>query len=67
VIAYRRGERSVFLFGFAKSERANLDDRELAEWQQIGRSYLGLDDCGLDTAIAIGTLMEVSYGEAEEG
>ncbi|MSO77769.1 MAG: type II toxin-antitoxin system RelE/ParE family toxin [Alphaproteobacteria bacterium] len=26
VIAYRRGDRAVFLFGFAKNERANLDD-----------------------------------------
>ncbi len=30
IIAYRRGNRAVFLFGFAKSERENLDDDELA-------------------------------------
>ena len=30
IIAYRRGDRAVFLFGFAKSERANLDDDELS-------------------------------------
>lgn len=62
VIAYRRGDRAVFLFGFAKSERANLDNEELAELQQIGRRYLGLDGYALQTAIATDELTEVSYG-----
>jgi len=43
IIAYRRGDRAVFLFGFAKSERANLDDDELSYLRRIGRSYLSLD------------------------
>ena len=63
IIAYRRGSRAVFLFGFAKSERENLDDDELAHWQRVGRAYLGLDDDGLEAAIAADELMEVSYGE----
>ncbi len=63
VIAYRRGERAVFLFGFAKNERASLDDDELVYWRHVGRGYLGLDDQGLDAAIDAGELTEVSYGE----
>lgn len=63
IVAYRRGRRVVFLFGFAKSERENLDDDELAQWQRIGRAYLGLDDEGLEAAIAADELMEVIYGE----
>ena len=65
VIAYRRGNRAVFLFGFAKSERANLDDDELAYWQRVGRSYLGLDDDGIEAAIAEDELTEVSYGDED--
>ena len=65
IIAYRRGARAVFLFGFAKSERENLDDDELAYWQRVGRAYLGLDDDGMEAAIATDELMEVSYGEEE--
>ena len=64
-IAYRRGGRAVFLFGFAKSERENLDDDELAHWQRVGRVYLGLDDDGLDAVIAADELVEVSYDEEE--
>ena len=65
IIAYRRGSRAVFLFGFAKSERDNLDDDELAQWQRVGRVYLGLDDEGLEAAITVEELMEVSYDEEE--
>jgi hypothetical protein len=65
IIAYRRGSRAVFLFGFAKSERESLDDDEPAHWQRVGRIYLGLDDDGLETAITADELMEVGYGEEE--
>jgi hypothetical protein len=63
--AYRRGDRAVFLFGFAKSERDNLDDDELAYWQQVGRTYLALDEEELEAAITTDELMEVSYDEDE--
>src|SRR5262249_38975342 len=51
IIAYRRGDRAVFLYGFAKNEKANLDDDELAYWRRIGRSYLALDEDGIAAAI----------------
>ena len=66
IVAYRRGIRAVFLFGFAKSERDNLDDDELAHWQRVGRAYLGLDDDGLEAAIAADELMEVRHDEEEQ-
>ena len=65
IIAYRRGDRAVFLFGFAKSERANLDDDELSYLRRIGRSHLSLDDDELETAIAAGDAMEISYGQTQ--
>ncbi len=35
LIAYRRGNRAIFLYGFAKSERENIDDDELATLRDI--------------------------------
>jgi hypothetical protein len=61
IVAYRRGTRAVFLFGFAKSERENLDDDELAHWQRVGQLYLGLDDDGLDAAIAADEVTEIAW------
>lgn len=66
IIAYRRGDRAVFLFGFAKSERANLDDDELVAWRRIGRSYLALDDERLEAAVAAEELVELSYDHDQE-
>ena len=61
MIAYRRGTRAIFLFGFAKSEQANLDRDELTYWQRVGRDYLGLSDEDLEAAIVDDELAEVRY------
>jgi len=65
VLAFRRGERSVFLYGFVKSERANIDDDELEALRDIARTYLELDAQKIEAAIAAGELLEVGYGEKE--
>ena len=65
VIAFRRGDRAVFLFGFAKNERANIDDDELAYWQRIGKGYLAFDDEELEAAIGADELTEVDYGSKD--
>jgi hypothetical protein len=65
LIAYRRGERAVFLFGFAKNERANIDDDELEEWRYVGRLYLALDERKIEAAITAQELTEVRYGEKD--
>jgi hypothetical protein len=35
LIAYRAGHRAVFLYGFAKRERENIDPDELATLREI--------------------------------
>jgi hypothetical protein len=65
LIAYRRGERTVFLFGFAKNEWANIDDDELEEWRHVGRLYLALDERKIEAAITAQELTEVRYGEKD--
>lgn len=61
VIIYRRGELAVFLLGFAKSERANIDDDELEALKEQSRAFLGLSEDQINTAIADALLTEVSY------
>jgi hypothetical protein len=63
LIAYRRNERAVFLFGFAKNERANIDDEELEELRQIGRLYLALDERKIAAAIDMQELVEVHHAQ----
>lgn len=65
VIAFKRGERSVFLYGFAKSERANIDRDELDALREVARAYLELDPKKVEAAIAAGELLEVRYDETD--
>ena len=66
LIAYRARTRSVFLFGFAKSERDNIDDDELATARDIAKEWLEADATALTRAMGDGLIQEVEYGEEEE-
>ncbi|MDH2351084.1 type II toxin-antitoxin system RelE/ParE family toxin [Bradyrhizobium sp. SSUT18] len=56
-------ERSVFLFGFAKSERENIDDTELTTLREIAASFLTASDAKIGQALRDGTLIEVQDGD----
>ena len=64
--AYRRKTRAVFLFGFAKSERDNVEDDELATLRDIARGWLEADGKALARAIEDGLIQEVVYDDEEE-
>ena len=40
LIAFRWKQRAIFLFGFAKNERDNIDDKQLATLQDIAAAWL---------------------------
>jgi len=64
ILAADLRNRWVFLHGFAKSERDDLDDAEVRDWKRLARSYLALDEGLLDRLIDAGRLMEVEDGES---
>ena len=66
VIAYRAKHRSVFLYGFAKSDRDNVDDRELADLKKLARHLLGCSDTDIAVALAQSELTELDYDEQHE-
>ncbi|MGO9744536.1 MAG: type II toxin-antitoxin system RelE/ParE family toxin [Roseiarcus sp.] len=61
IIAYHRGERAVFLFGFAKSAFENIDDDELEVLRAYGRAIMQLSEAMLLDAAAHGEMMELDY------
>jgi hypothetical protein len=65
VIAFRRGERAVFLFGFAKNERSNIDDEELQEFKRLALVFLELNAGQIATLIDDNELMEVRDDKAD--
>jgi hypothetical protein len=60
VIAIKRGDRAVFLYGFAKNERGNIDADELEEFRQLARGFLDLTTEQIAALIADNELMEVT-------
>ena len=66
VIAYRAKHRSVFLYGFAKSERDNIDDRELADLKKLAKHLLSYSDTDIAVALDRSELTELVYDEQDE-
>jgi hypothetical protein len=65
LIAYRLKKRAVFLYGFAKNERANIGADELLTAREIASSWLAADARQIARALAEGELQEVPYDEEE--
>ena len=61
LIAYRFGKRAVFLYGFAKSERDNIEADDLETLKEIGAAWLEAKKERLEYVIKEGILKEVIY------
>jgi hypothetical protein len=59
VILYRRGEKAFFVYGFPKSERANIDQLEIRAFKDLAKITLGFSDQALKLLVARGEYMEV--------
>jgi hypothetical protein len=66
LIAYRAGHRAVFLYGFAKRERENIDPDELLTLRDIGASWLAADAGRMARAVKEAALQEVTDDEEDE-
>jgi hypothetical protein len=61
LLAHHRNERGVFLYGFAKNERDNIESDELTTLKEIASAWLAADSATLETAIADGALRELNH------
>ena len=66
IIAFRAAQRSVFLYGFAKNERDNIDDRELNDLKALARHFLAFSDSQIAMALAQAELREVTCNGEKE-
>jgi hypothetical protein len=65
IVAYRAAGRAVFLYGFAKSDRDNIDDDELEALRTIGANWLAASADLVGQAIEDGNLKEIEHDDDE--
>ncbi len=63
IVFFRQGERAVFVFGFAKKDKANLTAHEMATFREAARIVLDLHDEAITGEIAAGRMIEVEDGD----
>jgi hypothetical protein len=59
LVATNKGNRWVFVFGFPKNERSNIDKDEEIALKHLAAHLLLLTKSWIDTALAAGELMEI--------
>lgn len=59
IVATQFGHRWIYLFGFEKNERANIDSAELKALQELAKIYLALNAAETMAAIHAGKLIQL--------
>ena len=63
LVAYRVQGRAVFLYGFAKNDRENIDADELLTVREVGAGWLSADAERIERAIVGNEQQEIFNGE----
>jgi hypothetical protein len=60
IVIFQQNDKSFFVYGFAKSDRANIDKAELEAFRQAAVHLLALDEEQLDKLLKNDALTEVT-------
>ena len=67
LLATNRASRWFFVFGFEKSERANVTGQEVEALQQLATDLLRLSPSQLDEHVGSDALKEISHDNQSQG
>ena len=63
LVAFKQGDKAFFIYGFAKSERSNVSDRELEALKVLAKELLNYPAPALSDAIRAGELIEIKVND----
>ena len=63
IIVYQEGEKAIFLYGFGKNEKENIDKAELQYFKKLGSDLLALDSEELEESIGQKILFDLEEEE----
>ena len=59
MLAFRKGQRSFFIYGFAKNQQANIGPAELKALKLLAKELIGSGDDSVKAAVDGKALIEV--------
>jgi hypothetical protein len=59
IVYFRSRFRTFFVYGFAKSDRDNLDQKEMRHYKELAKDYLNLTDAMIKNALQSGKFVEI--------
>jgi hypothetical protein len=62
ILAFKFKDRAFFLYGFAKNQQDNIDDKELKALKLLARHLLAYDAYALELAKTAQELLEIDTG-----
>lgn len=60
IICYKKGNRAIFIHGFAKNEKDNLSTKELIALKEFSKILISLTEEQIETAVRNGNFKEVT-------
>ena len=60
IILFCKGERAFFIYGFAKSDRENIEPEELAGFRKLAKEYLALSEKQIEMMLEDEKLEEIT-------
>jgi hypothetical protein len=63
LIVFRASTRAIYIHGFAKSEKDNIDKDELVALKKLAAELLAYDDRTLSRVVRSGVLLEIECDE----
>jgi hypothetical protein len=65
-VVYRTKTRAIYVFGFAKSGKADLEPDELEGYRELAKVYLARSESDMDHYVAVGALIQVMKDGEED-
>jgi hypothetical protein len=59
IVCYQKGDKAIFIHGFAKNEKSNLSKKELIALKEFAKILLDLSDEQIQIALRAGDFIEV--------
>ena len=67
IICFKKGDRAIFVHGYAKNEKGNVSRKELVALRRVAEILLDLSSAQIAHSIRTGTFIEVMKNEEISG